>query len=922
MQDITTHPVLVGDKDTSGQEQIPGHDPTDRMDNSLADPTAEQVSPVFSTEDSNAKADSVRDQVLHLSYCSGGTTDTVLENLDLTLAELIDKLKKHPEDGDKDGDYVVRGPFREGCPTRSDANIAYSSLVVLDADSSLDPKTGEVTPGAPQPEFVHRILAELGINHVLHTTHSHGQPGKGNRFRVLIPAVAENSDELSGYLSWIFHRLNSRGCWLADVKENHVWSQPWYYPRLASEDSEYLFFIHDNGPVFNCQAALEWFQAESAETAALVEKATGTSPSRNPDSIYAQFNKEHGNPKWILEVLLAEGYSLAGTSQINGEISYRLLSPASDTGNAGIILFLADDGVWRVYSHHGAGEPLGRKVDAEAVSTCDAWDIFRIFEHNDVEQRAILAWEEASDQRPVIKIRDGHIDSNLTAAVKGLATQTPTAVYQRAQSLCRVAHLEETSETQGCSIPSGTAHIVSLQRPGLTVALSEAIRWEKYKKNKWSPANPCPLVTGALLEAVGMWTGIPTLVGISETPILRADGSLLARAGYDEATRLYVEGRFPEVVLPDQPSLEDAQQAAEILLAPFAEFPFVDELLDKAVLLAYLFTLALRALLPTAPLSCVSATTPGTGKGLLIEVANLLVRGRDAATMPPVQGGGGEEETRKRITALIIQGLASLNLDNWTKPIGGESMNALLTATEWSDRVLSASKIITLPNRMTIAATGNNLSVRGDMVRRSLLIQLDAGVEHPERRKFKEVDLPGRVLADRGVLLTALFTILKAYHQAGSPGCQEDLLGRFEQWSAAVCCPIRWLGFPDPLKSQESLRAQDPEAEKLELLLSAWHDRVGEGWKTAGNIIDASAETFDSIPTTATQPSTLREALVEAAPDNRGFVNGKRLGWYLRQNTGRIAGGYKLERKPRTSEASKNAQRYRVVELNAEGGDE
>ena len=126
-------------------------------------------------------------------------------------------LKDTPADGDKNGPYILRGPFREGCPTRSDANIIYSSLIVLDADSSLDPTTGEVTQGAPPPEFVHEILAKLDINHVLHTTHSHGQPGKGNRFRVLIPAVAENQEELNGYLSWIFYRLNAKGCWLAEL---------------------------------------------------------------------------------------------------------------------------------------------------------------------------------------------------------------------------------------------------------------------------------------------------------------------------------------------------------------------------------------------------------------------------------------------------------------------------------------------------------------------------------------------------------------------------------------------------------------------------------------------------------------------------------------------------------------------------------
>jgi hypothetical protein len=762
-------------------------------------------------------------------------------------------------------------------------------------------------------------LKALGIDHIIYTTHSHGQPDKGNRYRILIFAPAANPGELSGHLAWIFHLLHSKGCWLADVSENHVWSQPWFFPRLASEDAEYLFFVHDSGTPFDTEAALEWYEADSAANIEAVEKAA-TAVSCRDDSLYARFNDEHGNPVWMLGVLNDEGYKLVGTSIINDEVAYRLSSPNSDSGNAGIILFFADDGVWRVYSHHGTGEPLSR--EGEDVTTSDAWDLFRLFEHNDDEHQAIVEWEEASDTRPIIKILPGRLGSNLIATVKALAQMDPTSVYQRTQVLCRVAHLEETTETLGCSIPKGTAHIVTLQRSGLTVEACEAAVWKKRKKNgEWVKADPCSKVIGALLEAVGKWGQIPMLLGISEAPILRRDGSLLAEPGYDISTRLYVEGRFPRFELPETVSLEQAKEAAVRLLAPFREFPFVDEAADLSVVLAYLLTLAQRPQLPTAPIFCISATTPGTGKGLIIEVCNQIVRGRDAATMPPVQGSAGEDETRKRITALFKEGVASINLDNWSKPIGGEAMNAMLTTSEWTDRVLGASTTVSLPNRSTIAATGNNLSVRGDMTRRALLVQLDPGVERPELRVFDQPDLIGYIAQERHNLLADLFTILKAYQQAGSPDCHEKPLGRFEPWCAAVCGPIRWLGYPDPLDSQERLRAQDPEAEKLELLLSAWHAQVGNAWKTAADIIDATSEHFNSIAT-ASQRTTLHEGLFEAAPDGGGRVNRRKLGWYLRHFTGRVAGGYRLEKKPRAADSkSKNAQQYRVVELDAEGGE-
>jgi putative DNA primase/helicase len=199
------------------------------------------------------------------------------------------------------------------------------------------------------------------------------------------------------------------------------------------------------------------------------------------------------------------------------------------------------------------------------------------------------------------------------------------------------------------------------------------------------------------------------------------------------------------------------------------------------------------------------------------------------------------------------------------------------------------------------------------MTRRSLLIQLDAGVERPELRTFEEPNLAGLVLRQRGVLLAALFAILKGYQQAQRPGQNERLLGRFEPWSIAVAAPIRWLGYPDPTDSQARLREADPEAERLEQFFAAWFDVRGETWTTAAELI-REAEPGDDSTARKNKRAALTEALLEVANDGRGRINRKALGWYLRHFEGRIAGGLRLMKKVRYG-AHKHAHQYQVVQV-------
>ena len=70
------------------------------------------------------------------------------------------------------------------------------------------------------------------------------------------------------------------------------------------------------------------------------------------------------------------------------------------------------------------------------------------------------------------------------------------------------------------------------------------------------------------------------------------------------------------------------------------------------------------------------------------------------------------------------------------RPLGGASLDALLTGDRWKDRELGGSRTVDLPARVVWAATGNNLRYRSDIARRVLLVRLDSQLELP-RRTFR-----------------------------------------------------------------------------------------------------------------------------------------------------------------------------------------
>ena len=278
------------------------------------------------------------------------------------------------------------------------------------------------------------------------------------------------------------------------------------------------------------------------------------------------------------------------------------------------------------------------------------------------------------------------------------------------------------------------------------------------------------------------------------------------------------------------------------------------------------------------------ATTPGTGKGLIVDSISLLSTGRVAARM---SAPGDDSEARKRITAIALEALPIVLIDNVEGSFGSPCIAAALTADIWSDRVLGESRTVTLPIRAVWFLTGNNVTFRGDLGRRVIPCDLDARCEHPEDRAgFEYPNLREHISTIRPRLVAAALTILRAYHVAGRPSHGKPAKGSFEAWDALVRGALIWAGAPDPVKTCERVR------QEADLELDALREAV-ESWETAfGRQAATSAEATQR----AKDDNELAAALAALAGCPIGKLDARRLGYGLRRFAGRIVGGRRFER--------------------------
>lgn len=282
---------------------------------------------------------------------------------------------------------------------------------------------------------------------------------------------------------------------------------------------------------------------------------------------------------------------------------------------------------------------------------------------------------------------------------------------------------------------------------------------------------------------------------------------------YDEPEEL--RGLEPET---------DIRQIQEEIDDLLVDFPFKDEASRQNFIGLLLTPLLAPAIDGNRPLHLLLSPLERTGKTKLAEeVFGGVILGRET---PALQITDRDDERDKRILALLLQGETIVHLDNLPPTVDSAALASILTATTYQGRILGASRIVCLPNTLTVVGSGNNTECSGEIAKRTVPIQLQPRTAHPERRRdFRHPNLRAHVKQSRRRILAALLGMVENWLSQGAQP-HRNRFGGFETWSETVGgilhanCFNKWRA-----NEEEWRKSANPAGQEWEAFVQTWWAR-------------------------------------------------------------------------------------------------
>ena len=425
---------------------------------------------------------------------------------------------------------------------------------------------------------------------------------------------------------------------------------------------------------------------------------------------------------------------------------------------------------------------------------------------------AVGAEGDGAGELPIINRYNRRFREQVSDGIAALVkrNQRKPEVFDRSGALARIKWIE------------GAAEIEMLVTDSLTHVLDEAANWIEDDGTKYKKVEPRERVVRSMLKLPRY--PFPSLRGIAHAPFFAGDGRLVAAAGYDPASGVFLDpaGLATLDAVPEQPPAEYVRMAVEYLRGDLlADFPFATTP-DTANAIGLLLTPFVRPMITgPVPFHVIDSPQAGTGKSLLASVIHIVATGRNAPTgierFDPSEAG-------KAITAILLEAPPIVLLDNISRHLMSGPFAAVLTADVWKDRVLGQSKMVTVENRTVWMATANNLTLSSELRRRAVEIRLDAKMERPDERSgFRHSDLKAWTRANRAALVCACLTIIRNWFALRRPVAPMKPLGSFEDWSQIIGGILAAAQIEGFLSNAESFRERaDPDAKNWRRFIEEW----------------------------------------------------------------------------------------------------
>ncbi len=479
------------------------------------------------------------------------------------------------------------------------------------------------------------------------------------------------------------------------------------------------------------------------------------------------------------------------------------------------------------------------------------------------------------EQKPSVRVEDGRLHETIDDIISALADQADPAIFKDGESLIRLVDRH------------GRKEALAFTPHALASELTRIIRFRQVGQNSQGvetlKPKSCTAELARMVIERGDWPGVPEMNGIMNCQTIRPDGSLIVNAGYDRESGFYIDrpGIHPYPIGKQKTTASDNLDELRRL---FSEYPFLTPA-DESALLAMLVTSIIRPALYKCPAFAATAPTPGTGKTHLCEAVMLI----SAGVIPPILPLSKDPmEAEKVFSAALQSRMPILFCDNIKTVINWPFLQGVLTSNRAALRVFGTTRLVSLPTNSTFIFNGNNLRISDDNVRRFLMVNLDAGCERPEQREFKR-DIHGLITRNRDTYIRYALSIIAAYVDAGFPSVDAAGSG-FPEWDKMVRFPLIWLGLPDPLDANKTMRADDTDTQTIAAMCDVLQ-RISKHL----DIPHFTARQIIGLMDDQMMTTELRDDLIEALHMACPFkVEPGPVGTWLSNNMDRPVDGYRI----------------------------